>query len=60
MSATGLEVFVNNLTSDVTSTTLWNEITKAAPFIAAMLIVAVGYYVLRKVIKKASKLKAGI
>lgn len=52
--------FITALNGTVTSAALWDEIAKAAPFIAAMLIVSVGYYVLRKVIKNASKLKAGI
>lgn len=52
--------FITALTTGITSATLWAEITKAAPFVIAMFVVAVGYYVLRRVIKKGSRLKAGI
>ena len=52
--------FVTALTTGITSNTLWTEITKAAPFVITVFVVAVGYHVLRKVISKGSRLKAGI
>ena len=60
MSETGMTAFITALTTGITSDTLWAEITKAAPFIIVMFVVAVGYRVLRKVIKSGSKLKANI
>lgn len=39
---------------------MWGLITDTAPFIVMIFVVAVGYYVLRKVVRKGSRLKAGI
>lgn len=57
---TGMDGFITALTTGITSDILWGEITKAAPFLIVMFVVAVGYRILRKVISKGSKLKAGI
>lgn len=58
--ATGMSGFITALTTGISSDTLWAEITKAAPFVIVIFVVAVGYRVLRRVINKGSKLKAGI
>lgn len=57
---TGMTGFITALTTGITSDTLWAEITKAAPFVIVVFVVAVGYRILRRVINKGSKLKAGI
>lgn len=59
-TATGMTGFITALNAGITSDILWAEITKAAPFVITIFVVAVGYYVLRRVIKKGSRLKAGI
>ena len=56
----GMADFVTALTTGITSNTLWAEITKAAPFLITVFVVAVGYRIIRRVINKGSKLKAGI
>lgn len=56
----GMGGFITALNSGITSDTLWTEITKAAPFVITIFVVAVGYRILRRVINKGSKLKAGI
>lgn len=56
----GMGGFISALNTGVSSDTLWTEITKAAPFVITVFIVAVGYRILRRVINKGSKLKAGI
>lgn len=58
--ATGMSGFISALTTGISSDVLWGEITKAAPFVIVVFVVAVGYRVLRRVINKGSKLKAGI
>lgn len=58
--ATGMSGFISALTTGISSDVLWAEITKAAPFVIVVFVVAVGYRVLRRVINKGSKLKAGI
>ena len=60
MEPDGMSGFITALTTGITSDTLWAEITKAAPFVIVIFVVAVGYRVLRRVINKGSKLKAGI
>lgn len=60
MEETGMSGFITALTTGITSDTLWAEITKAAPFVILVFVVAVGYRILRRVINKGSKLKAGI
>lgn len=56
----GMSGFITALSTGITSDTLWTEITKAAPFVITIFVVAVGYRVLKRVINKGSKLKAGI
>lgn len=55
-----MDGFITALSTGITSDTLWAEITKAAPFVITVFVVAVGYRILRRVINKGSKLKAGI
>lgn len=59
-NVTGMEAFIQEMTTGITSNTLWAEITKVAPFVVTIFVVAVGYFILRRVIKKGSRLKAGI
>lgn len=47
-------------TDGITSANLWAQITPAAGFIASIVIFAFGLYVIRKLIKGASKGKAKI
>lgn len=56
----GMANFITALNAGITSDILWTEITKAAPFVITIFVVAVGYRVLKRVINKGSKLKAGI
>lgn len=58
--ASGMAGFITSLTTGITSDTLWTEITKAAPFIITIFVVAVGYKVLRRVIKAGSNLKVNV
>lgn len=58
--ATGMTGFISALTAGITSDTLWTEITKAAPFLIIIFTVAVGYRLVRKLIKSGSKLKVNV
>lgn len=58
--AAGLDGFVSALTTGITSATIWDEIVKVAPFVITVFVVAIGYRILRRVLSKGSKLKAGI
>lgn len=60
MTETGMAAFISALTTGITSDILWAEIGKAAPFIITIFVVAVGYRIVRKLIKSGSKLKVNV
>lgn len=57
---TGMSAFISALTQGITSDILWTEIAKAAPFLIVIFVVAVGYRLVRKLVKTGSKLKVNI
>lgn len=57
---TGMSSFISALTQGITSDILWTEIAKIAPFLIVIFVVAVGYRILRKLVKSGSKLKVGL
>ena len=57
---TGMAAFISALTTGITSDILWTEIAKAAPFIITIFVVAVGYRIVRKLLKSGSKLKVNV
>lgn len=59
-TATGMAGFISALTTGITSDVLWTEITKAAPFLITIFVVAVGYRIVRKLVKSGSKLKVNV
>lgn len=60
MAETGMAAFISALTTGITSDILWTEITKAAPFLITIFVVAVGYRLVRKLVKSGSKLKVNL
>ena len=58
--STGMSAFISALTTGITSDTIWTEIAKAAPFVITIFVVAIGYRVLRKLLKGGSKLKVNV
>lgn len=60
VTPTGMSSFITALTQGITSDTLWAEIAKIAPFLIVIFVVAVGYRILRKLVKSGSKLKVGL
>lgn len=56
----GMSAFISALTTGITSDTIWTEIAKAAPFVITIFVVAIGYRVLRKLLKGGSKLKVNV
>ena len=57
---TGMAGFISALTTGITSDILWAEITKAAPFLITIFVVAVGYRIVKRLVKSGSRLKVGI
>lgn len=60
MEATGMSGFITALQTNLTSANLWSELTAAGAFIGLMVVFAFGYRVIRRLISKAGKGKAGI
>ena len=62
MSETGMAGFMTAITGSdgITSANMWGQITPAGATIASIAIFAFGYYVVRKIIKGASRGKARI
>lgn len=59
-AATGMQGIISQLTTGITVDTLFSVVSNVIPFVIVMVMASFGFYVLRKVIKKASKGKAGI
>lgn len=55
-----MSAFITALTTGITSDILWTEIAKAAPFLIVIFVVAVGYRLVKKLVKSGSKLKVNI
>lgn len=65
MSGDGMSGFVNQLISPtsgtaLTSSTLWAEVTAAAPLIVTIFVFAFGYRIVRRVLNGGSKAKLKI
>jgi len=57
---TGMDAFVTELTTDVTSAAIWAEVAKLAPFVTTLILVSIALYFLRRVVRGAGKAKAKI
>lgn len=55
-----MENVVTSLTTALSGANLWAQIGPAVPIIAVTVLFALGWYLVRKAIKKASKGKAGV
>ena len=51
---------VNTLATTVTADSLWSVFASAVPYIAIIVVVAFGFYLIRRMIKGLSKGKAKI
>lgn len=58
-----MDAFITALTdstSGLTPTTIWGAFTAAVPLIVPLFVVGVGFFIVRKVLKRGSRLKGGI
>lgn len=53
----GMTALVTQLTTGITSTTIFSVVGEVMPFVITMIPIALGLYILRKVVKGASKAK---
>ena len=60
VAAEGMEEIVTQLTTGITVDTIFGVVSDVMPFVIVMIIVALGLYVLRRVVGKAGRGKAGI
>lgn len=58
--STGMSAVVSSLTTTLSAENLWGVFGEAVPIIGVTVLVALGFYLIRKAIKKASKAKAGV
>lgn len=58
--STGMSAVVTSLTKTLSAENLWGVFGEAVPIIGVTVLVALGFYLVRKAIKKASKAKAGV
>lgn len=56
----GMNTVVTSLTTQLSANNLWGIVGDAVPFIAITVLFALGFYLVRRAVKKASKAKAGI
>lgn len=54
---TGMKAVISALTTSLTADTFFSVITDIVPFLVVIIPVALGFYVLRKLIKGAGKAK---
>lgn len=53
----GMAALVTQLTTGITSSTIFSVVGDVMPFVITMIPIALGLYILRKVVKGASKAK---
>ena len=56
-TATGMSAIVTQLTQGITPTTIFAVVSDVIPFVITMVPIALGLYLLRRVIKGAGKAK---
>lgn len=56
----GMASVISSLTSELSAANLWGIVGQAVPLIAVTVLFALGFYLVRRAVKKSSKAKAGI
>lgn len=59
-SVTGMAAVITKLSTTLSADALWGVFGEVVPIIGITVLVALGFYLVRKAIKKASKAKAGV
>ena len=57
---TGMSEVVSSLTTTLSADNLWGVFADAVPLIGVVTLVALGFYIVRRQVKKLSKMKGGI
>lgn len=56
-AVTGMQSIVTQLTTGITSSTIFSVVADVMPFVITMIPISLGLYLLRKVVKGAGKAK---
>lgn len=59
-SVTGMDAVISALTTGITAETIFSVVADVMPFVVTMVPIALGLYLLRKLIKGAGKAKVKI
>lgn len=59
-SEVGLTAVITSLTTALSANNLWEIFGNVVPLIAVVTLVALGFYLVRRQIKKMSKMKGGV
>ena len=60
MEATGMANVISSLTTTLSAANLWEVVGTAVPLIGVVTLVALGFYLVRRAVKKLSKGKGGM
>lgn len=55
MSGEGMTEFISSLNTGLSATAMWGAIADAAPLIITLVLFALGFYIVRKLVKGAGK-----
>lgn len=56
----GMDAVVSELTTSLSAANLWAVFADIIPFVAVVTLVALGFYLIRRQLKKVSKMKGGV
>lgn len=57
---TGMEAVITALTTTLSADNLWVIFAKAVPLIGVVTLVALGFFLVRRAVKKLSKMRGGV
>lgn len=58
--ASGMSTVISSLTTTLSANNLWAVVGDAVPLIGVVTLVALGFYLVRRAVKKLSKAKGGM
>lgn len=57
---TGMEAVITKLTTTLSADNLWGVFATAVPLIGVVTLVALGFFLVRRAVKKLSKMRGGV
>lgn len=58
--ATGMEAVITSLTTSVSAANLWGVVGKVVPFLAISVLFGLGFYLIKKILRRTRNTKGGI